>query len=146
MTRCAVVLLMLLVSCTSGEGLPRAGDVVVANAEVRIAPAAARSAAGYLELRHLGAVADTLVAVSSDAGAASLHSAMVEGGLMQMQPLDRLELLPLRPTRFAPGGLHIMLDHFTRPLAVGDTVQFTLQLARGGEVTVTAPVRAVGDD
>lgn len=139
-------LALLLAGCTSGGGVPRAGDVVIAEAEVRIAPAAATSAAGYLELRHLGTVADTLRAVESPAGEASLHAVTTEGGLLRMQPLDLLEIPPGRPTRLQPGGLHIMLDHFTRPLTIGDTVRFTLRLARGGEVTVMAPVRMVGDD
>src|SRR5690606_40821009 len=59
---------VLLASCTQGGVLPRAGDVLVAEAEWRIAPAAATSAAGYLELRHLGTLADTLVSVRPDAG------------------------------------------------------------------------------
>lgn len=138
--------MLLLAACTQGEALPRAGDVLIAEAEWRIAPAAATSAAGYLELRHLGTLADTLVAVRSNAGAVSIHAMTSENGLMMMQPLDRLEVLPGRTTRLRSGAHHLMLEQFTRPIAVGDTVQLTLQLARGGEVTVAMPVRMVGDD
>lgn len=137
---------LFLASCTQGGGLPRAGDVVVADAAWRIAPAAATSAAGYLELRHLGTIADTLVAVRSDAGTVSIHAMTSANGLMMMQPLDRLELLPGRTTRLRSGAHHLMLEQFTRPLAVDDTVHLTLTLAHGGEVTVAMPVRMVGDD
>lgn len=137
---------VLLASCTQGGVLPRAGDVLVAEAEWRIAPAAATSAAGYLELRHLGTLADTLVSVRSDAGVVSIHAMTSENGLMMMQPLDLLEIAPNRTTRLRSGEQHLMLEQFTRPLAVGDTVQLTMTLARGGEVTVTMPVRMVGDD
>ena len=137
---------LLLAACTEGGGLPRAGDVVMADATWRIAPAAATSAAGYLELRHLGTLADTLVSVRSDAGAVSIHTTVTENGLMMMRPLDLLEILPGRTTRLRAGEHHLMLEQFTRPLAVGDTVQLTLQLARGGAVTFTMPVRMVGDD
>lgn len=142
----AVLGVLLLTSCTQGGGLPRAGDVLVAEAEWRIAPAAATSAAGYLELRHLGTIADTLVAVRSDAGTVSIHAMTSANGLMMMQPLDRLELLPGRTTRLRSGAQHLMLERFTRLLAVDDMVHLTLTLAHGGEVTVAMPVRMVGDD
>ncbi len=141
-----VILALLLGACTQGGGLPRSGDVLVAEAEWRIAPAAATSAAGYLELRHLGTLADTLVAARSDAGAVSIHSSRTENGLMMMRPLEVLEILPGRTTRLRSGEHHLMLEQFTRPLAVGDTVQLTLQLARGGEVTFAMPIRMVGND
>lgn len=137
---------VLVVACTQGGGLPRAGDIVMADAAWRIAPAAATRAAGYLDVRHLGTIADTLVAVRSDAGAVSIHTSVTENGLMMMRPLDRLEIPPGRTTRLRAGEHHLMLEQFTRPLAVGDTVQLTLQLARGGAVTVAMPVRMVGDD
>lgn len=145
-TPSTVVALVLAGACGGGASLPRAGDVVVAEAEVRIAPAAATSAAAYWELRHLGTVADTLVAVTSDAGEASIHRAATVGGLQRMEPLATLEVPAGRPTRFAPGGLHVMLEHFTRPIAVGDTLGITLHFARGDTVSVRAPVRAVGGD
>ena len=146
MRLCVILAVVLLAGCDQGGALPRAGDVLVAEAEWRIAPAAATSAAGYLELRHLGTVADTLVSVRTDAGTVSIHAVTNENGLMMMQPLDRLELLPGRTTRLRSGAHHLMLEQFTRPLAVGDTVQLTMGLARGGEVTVAMPVRMVGDD
>jgi copper(I)-binding protein len=146
MTRRVMLVAVLVVACTQGGGLPRAGDVVIAGATWRIAPAAATSAAGYLDVRHLGTIADTLVAVHSDAGAVSIHTSSAANGLMMMRPLDLLEILPGRTTRLRAGEHHLMLEQFTRPLAVGDTVQLTLQLARGGAVTVAMPVRMVGDD
>jgi copper(I)-binding protein len=120
--------------------------VILAEAEWRVVPAAATSAAGYLELRHLGTVADTLVAVRTDAGAVSMHEVITDNGLMMMRPLDRLEILPGRTTRLRSGAHHLMLERFTRPLAVGDTVSVTFQMSRGGEVTLVMPVRVVGDD
>ena len=137
---------LVLAACDQGGALPRAGDVLIADAEWRIVPAAATSAAGYLELRHLGTIADTVVAVRSDAGAVSIHTSATANGLMMMRPLEVLEILPGRTTRLRSGEHHLMLERFTRPLAVGDTVQLTLQLARGGEVTFAMPVRMVGDD
>ncbi len=141
-----VGVITLVAACGGGQPMPRAGDVVVAEAEVRIAPAAATSAAVYWELRHLGTVPDTLLAVTSDAGDASMHRSASAGGLIRMEPVTLVEVLALRPTRFAPGGLHVMLDHFARPMAVGDTITLMLRFARGDTVTVRAPVRLVGGD
>ncbi len=146
MRRQMAVVALLLTGCTQGGALPRSGDVLIADAEWRIVPAAATSAAGYLELRHLGTVADTLVSVRSDAGAVSIHTSITDNGLMMMRPLDVLEISPNRTTRLRSGEHHLMLEQFTRPIAIGDTVRLTLQLARGGEVTIPMPVRMVGDD
>jgi copper(I)-binding protein len=143
---CVALATLAVMACGQGGALPRAGDVLIADAEWRIAPAAATSAAGYLELRHLGTLADTVVAVRSDAGAVSIHAMTSENGLMMMQPLDVLEIEPNRTTRLRSGEQHLMLEQFTRPLAIGDTVRLTMTLARGGEVTFAMPVRMVGDD
>lgn len=141
-----VLLLALVPACTEGGGPSRAGDVSIEGFDLRIAPVAATSAAGYGELHHHGSVPDTLISVSTDAGDLSLHRSVLENGLQTMHPVASWEIPADRTTRLAPGGLHLMLEHFRRPLEVGDTVRITLRLARGGTVTVAVPVRPVGGD
>jgi copper(I)-binding protein len=53
--------------------------------------------------------------------------------------------LPIRgyeDTRLQPGGDQILLSGLVRPLAVGDTVELTLDFERAGTVTVDAQVEA----
>ncbi len=133
-------------ACSQGGGVVVAGDLRIVGAELRIAPVAATSAAGYWELSNRGSMADTIIQLSSEAGALSIHRSVVENGLRLMQPVATLEIPPGQTVRFAPGGLHLMLEHFRQPLEVGDTVPITLYMARGGIVTVNAPVRLAGDD
>ena len=47
--------------------------------------------------------------------------------------------------RFAPGGLHIMLQGLTRALTPGEEVPLELLLEGGGSLSVRARVRALGD-
>lgn len=141
-----LAILVATAACYQGGGSPRAGDVRIVGAELRIAPVAATTAAGYWELRHLGTVPDTLLEVASDAGEISIHRSVVANGLRVMQPVTALEIPANQTTRFAPGGLHLMLEHFRGPVQIGDTMGITLRLARGGRVTVALPVRLVGDD
>jgi len=40
-----------------------------------------------------------------------------------------------------PGGFHMMLMGLTRPLKVGDKVQFTLNFEKAGKIPVMAEVK-----
>ncbi|PKL93332.1 MAG: hypothetical protein CVV20_04205 [Gemmatimonadetes bacterium HGW-Gemmatimonadetes-1] len=144
--RPVAVVMAATMACSQGGGVVVTGDLRIAGAEFRIAPVAATSAAGYWELSNSGSVPDTIIQVSSEAGALSIHRSVIENGLRLMQPVAALEIIPGQTVRFAPGGLHLMLEHFRQPLEVGDTVPIILHMARGGIVTVNAPVRLAGDD
>ena len=112
-------------------------------------PAAAGiNGAGYLILTNRGRLADSLIGVSSPAAArGSIHrSAMAAGGVITMRDLPSLAIAPGATVKFAPGGLHLMLEGLKRPLKAGDTVPAVLTFARAGRVTVTFTVRAGAPD
>ena len=62
-------------------------------------------------------------------------------GMMTMQQVDKIEIPANETVELKPGGLHIMLVDMQKTLAVGDTVEVTLEFANAGEVTATAEVR-----
>lgn len=135
--------LCTLVGCAAPhEGL------VVEGAEVRIAPVAAVTASAYFTLHNRGATADTLTALGSDmADSLSLHESMDHGdGAVMMMPLSRLALPAGASITFAPGGRHVMIDHFTRPLVSGDSIRLSLYFSSGRRVEVVVPVRPVGGE
>jgi periplasmic copper chaperone A len=106
-----------------------AQPVVVSDAWVRAPAPGQKVAAAYMELTSRMNL--LLVAVASPAAAAvELHNTAVEGGVMKMRPVGRIELPAGKAVKLAPGGLHAMLVDLKHPLKAGDKVQLTLTVQR----------------
>jgi periplasmic copper chaperone A len=77
-----------------------------------------------------------LVRVSTPvAGTADVHEMKMDGDMMTMRPVDKLDLPPGRTIELKPGGYHLMLQDLKKTLPPGTTVPLTLVLrdARGAE-------------
>lgn len=89
-------------------------------------------------------------AASPAAGTAEVHEMKMEGDVMKMRAVPRLDLPAGRVTELKPGGYHIMLMDLKQPLAAGSTVPLTLVFrdAKGVEgkleLKVPVAVRAPG--
>jgi copper(I)-binding protein len=122
-------------------------DGVAVVAGFAFAPPTQGEAAAYVTLVNRGDRADTLVGIASPASAgAMLHRQVPDGGMVGMAHVDALPLAPGDSAVMAPGGLHIMLTSLERLPAPGDSLALVLRLARAGELAVTVPVRAYGDE
>ena len=62
-------------------------------------------------------------------------------GMMEMRPVDRVEIPAGETVALEPGGYHIMLLELAAPLEAGTTVEVTLTFEESGEQVVTADVR-----
>jgi len=70
-----------------------------------------------------------LVSVSTPVAAvAALHEMKLEGDVMQMRAVDKLDLPPGKVVELKPGGYHLMLQDLKQPLQAGTTVPLTLVL------------------
>lgn len=71
----------------------------------------------------------TLVGASSpSAGVSELHEMKMDGGVMRMRAIPRLDLPAGKPVALGPGGYHVMLIQLKQPLKKGDRVALTLQI------------------
>jgi copper(I)-binding protein len=70
----------------------------------------------------------------------------MDGGMMKMRPLEKLELPANKTVNLKPGGYHVMLIDIKRELKAGERVPLTLTLQdqKGGKSTLQldAEVRA----
>ena len=106
-------------------------SVKVTNAWVRAPAPGQKTAAAYVELTSSSNAA--LVAAGSPlAGAVEIHSSTVEGGVMRMRVVPRVELPAGKTVKLAPGGLHLMLLDVKQPLKVGGKVPLTLSVQPSG--------------
>jgi periplasmic copper chaperone A len=62
------------------------------------------------------------------AGVAQVHEMKMEGDVMRMRPVAKLDLPAGQPVELKPGGYHVMLQELKQPLVAGTTVPLTLVL------------------
>ncbi len=118
-----------------------AADIKIDDAWARPTLGQARNGAAYLTISTTG-TADRLVAVSAPvAGKAELHSMTMNNNVMQMRPVDAIQVTPGTEVKLQPGGLHVMLLDLKSPLKLGDKFPLTLKFERGGEVQVQVEIR-----
>ena len=88
----------------------------------------------------------TLVAAESPvAGVVEIHEMKMEGNVMRMRAVPKIDLPAGRAVELKPGGYHVMLMDLKQPLKAGDSVPLRLKFqAKDGkpqEVEVKAEVR-----
>ena len=138
----AAALAVTLGSAVAGEQTEKA--VTIVNAWARATPAGATVGAAYLDVR-MGGTGDRLIGVASPvAGRAELHSHSDENGVMRMRRLEAVAIRSGEAHAFVPGGDHIMLFDLKEPLHEGGSVPLTLSFERAGDITVEAPIIAIG--
>lgn len=112
----------------------------------RATVAGQKTAGAYAELMSASRAA--LVGAESPAAASiEFHTMSVEGGVMRMRRVERIDLPAQKVVKLAPGGLHLMLVGIRQQLKAGDKLPLVLTIeSQGGRKTVhkvEAEVRAV---
>ena len=141
---CGAVLFgaLIMMSAVSGTALS-AETVRAGNAWVRTPAPGQKTAAAYLDLTS-DTDAALIAAESPAAGKVELHTMNMDGGVMRMRPVQKIDLPAGKTVKLAPGGLHIMLLDIKRPLKEGDKVPLVLKFERSGEVKVELHVEPMG--
>jgi len=99
------------------------------------------TAGAYMELTS-GQRASLLGAESPAARSAELHEMKMEGDVMRMRTVPRLELPPGKTVELKPGGYHMMLVDLKRPLRKGDLVPIRLKVELSDKTVKTIQVMA----
>ena len=146
---CGAILFGALIMMPAMSGTALSAETVRAvNAWVRTPVPGQKTAAAYLDLTS-DADAALVAAESPAAGKVELHTMNMDGGVMRMRPVPKVDLPAKKTVKLAPGGLHIMLFDIKQPLKEGDKVPLVLKFQGAGKapstVKVEAEVRAMGD-
>lgn len=122
----------------------------LADAGVKVSDAWARATApgqnvGAAYLNLVSGVPATLVRAESPvAKIVELHEMKMEGSVMKMRAVPKIDLPAGTEVKLAPGGLHVMLIDIKQPLKVGEKVPLTLVFDAGGKtekLNIDAEVR-----
>jgi hypothetical protein len=125
---------------------PVLGQVSVANPWVRSTVPGQAVAGAYMEIRSASAV--NLVKASSPAAKTTeIHEMRMEGNIMKMREVARIEVPAGRTVQLKPGGYHVMLIDILKPMSKGDVIPISLVFEQAGKpaqtITVQAAVRDV---
>lgn len=137
---CAVLLSLATSAASSCE-------LTLESGWVRTAPPGATVMAGFGKLGNPGHVDSALARVESpDFGRVELHSMVMDGDVMRMRKVDRIDVKAGETVELKPGGLHLMLFEPKRELAEGSEIPLTLTLACDTEIAAQARVLARAPD
>jgi periplasmic copper chaperone A len=122
------------------------GGIAVSNSWTMATPPGAAVATGYMTITNQAAAAVRLTGGSSAvAQSVEVHNMTMDGGVMQMRPVDGgLEIPANGAVELKPGGLHLMLIGLKQSLAEGESVAVMLTFDDGTRVDVVLAVRAMG--
>lgn len=132
--------LAALVGLCAAAAAPASAQVQASDAWARGTVPGQSSSAVYMRLRSSEPAA--LVGVESPVGIAELHEMKMDGDVMRMRPVKRLELPAGRTVELGPAGSHVMLTGLKRPLVKGDRVPVRLTVETAGKVRRTVDVAA----
>ncbi len=119
------------------------GSLKVHHPWARPTPPGVTVGAAYFGIQNRGAQPDTLTGFSTPAaGRVELHETKMEGDMMRMRPIAKLEVPAGATVNAEPGGLHLMLIDLKQPLVLGQRIPLTLQFARAGRVQVEVVVES----
>lgn len=115
-------LLALLLGLASLPALADCKGLKVEDARIPAAPPVAPVLAGYARLMNEGRHALHIGAVEgADFGSVELHQMSMENGMMQMRPLQGLDIPAHGSVVLADGGKHLMLMNPRHPFKPGDS-------------------------
>jgi copper(I)-binding protein len=81
-------------------------------------------------------------ATSPVAGITEIHEMTMDGGVMKMRAIPRLEIVAGKPVNLAPGGYHVMLMDLKQQLKKGDVVPLLLQVEGKDKKVETVEIKA----
>lgn len=142
--------IVLLASCGSSGGPASATTSPTLEVlDARIDKPSLPSETAVRMVIHNGtARADRLIRVRANiAPRATVHRSTTDSaGRDVMLPVSSVPIPARSDVTFQPGGLHVMLTGITRKLSLGEEVTLEITFARGGTLTVSAPVVSPGTD
>ncbi len=103
-----------------------AGDIEIKAPWVRGTVAGQMATGAFMEVTSKSGA--TLVGAASPvAGVTEIHEMKMDGGVMKMCAVPRLDLPAGKPVILGPGGYHVMLMNLKQTIKTGDSVPLTLQ-------------------
>jgi copper(I)-binding protein len=119
-------------------------DISVNDPYARAVPPGQPNSAAFMVLENASDTAHAIVSASSPvAEVVELHTHVEVDGMMQMRPIEKIEIPADSKVELKPGGLHVMLIGLKQDLKVDDNITVTLNFADESSTELTLPVRKI---
>jgi copper(I)-binding protein len=106
-----------------------------------VAASVADTVAARVELHETRPVSsDESMGASSTGGTGDMGDTSMTAPMMEMMPVERIDVPAGGTTSLEPGGYHVMLLDLAAPLETGEELELTLTFEAAGDITVTAVV------
>ena len=140
-----LLILVMMVAAQCGATPADAPQIKVMEPWARPSPMQAGNGAVYMALVNQGGRDDALVSVQTDvAEVVELHETKMEGELMKMSPVNKIEIPANGSATLEPGGLHVMLINLKQELTPGEKIKLTLNFEISDPLTIAAEIREIG--
>jgi len=136
---------IFVLSLVAAAALADDSGIKIERAWARATPSPAVPGAVYFAITNSGAGEDRLLQIATPvAGKAEMHMSVMEGSVMEMRPVDAVDLKPGAQVEFKPGGLHVMLVQLKQPLKQGERFPLTLTFEKSGAQEIQVLVLPMG--
>lgn len=137
-----LLMLFSLVSPSLFAATSAADDVTVINPYVRAVPPGQPNSAAFMQLENKSSTRHAIVKAQSPvAKVVELHTHIMEGGIMKMRQVKKIDVPAQGKTMLQPGGLHVMFLGLNSELKPGKSVPITLIYEDGSKTIIHARVR-----
>lgn len=146
------VLVMLLstglIAGAAGAHGTHAGNIHVEKAQARASVGNQANGAVFLVIENVGKTDDALLsALAHVSSKIEIHSMTMDGDVMKMRTVERLDLKASEKIEMKPGhGYHLMLMGLKKPLKAGDTFPMQLTFRKAGKVQIRVTVAEMGGE
>ena len=115
----------------------------VRHAALRLSTSENAPSAAYFTLLAGAAPASLIVISSPDADKVEMHQSRMEGGMMTMAPVERIDVPANGRVELRPGGMHLMLFGVKPAARAAGRVRLVLGFADGRTLETAATVQAL---
>ena len=136
-------ILMILVNQAPGIAQSEP-QIVVSQPWARASILPSRPGVAYITLRNNAKAKDRLLGVTSPwAEKVMIHSTTSKDGIMRMQAVKDLVIVPGQVIKMKPAGMHLMLTGLRQRLRKGEQLPIVLQFQNAGQVHVQVPILSI---
>ena len=99
----------------------------------------------YMTILNGSAESDSIISINSPvARMVEIHETYErEEGMMGMRSAESTRIPARDALIMEPGGMHVMLMQLSREIALGDSIEFSIEFANSEPMTLNAPVQAM---
>ncbi len=121
-----------------------AKSLELSDAYARATPPNAPTSAIFLQLNNPTEHSISLLSASTPAaGRVELHTMIMDGDVMKMRQIEKIEVPAHSTVELKPGGLHLMLFDLQQAFKEGQELSLKLNFSDGSQQQLNLPVKKV---